>query len=260
MKDENSYLNEWINYHLKIGVEHFYIYDNESAVPVKHTLHELGLLKYATVIPIKGQSMQVKAYHRCLKSFGALSRWIAFIDIDEFIVPKSTNGNMPLFLKDFEAYGGIAINWLVFGSSGHIQKPGNSQLSSFTLRSDLDFPPNKHIKSIVQPRHVKSVSNPHAFAFKEGFFCVNENFAVVNDAFSEVSVQKIQLNHYYCRSLEEYKEKVARGRGDYAKIERKLEEFYNHDKPSNKVSDTTIGDILDHLNSHPQSDSINIVN
>lgn len=250
IKDENSYLNEWINYHLKIGVEHFYIYDNGSAVPVKDTLRELGLLQYATVVPIKGQSMQVNAYKRCLKTYGALTRWIAFIDIDEFILPKATKGNMPLFLREFEAYGGLAINWMVFGSNGHIDKPQGSQLSSFTMRSDLDFPPNKHVKSIVQPRYVKSVINPHAFRFKKGFTCVNENFEVVEDAFAPVSVQKIQLNHYYCRSLEEYKEKVARGRGDYAAIERKLEEFYNHDKPSNEIKDTAIIDIAESLSAN----------
>jgi hypothetical protein len=30
IKDENEYLQEWMDYHRKVGVSHFYIYDNNS--------------------------------------------------------------------------------------------------------------------------------------------------------------------------------------------------------------------------------------
>lgn len=260
VKDENSYLEEWMNYHLKIGVQHFFIYDNESILPIKNTLRELNLLQYATVTSIKGQSMQKKAYKRCLKTFGVLSRWIGFIDIDEFIVPKSTNGNMPLFLKNYEAYGGLGINWLIFGSGGHKQKTNQSQLMSFILRSDLEFSPNSHIKSIVQPQYVQSVVSAHAFIYKKELFCVNENFAPIDDAFSPPSVDKIQLNHYYCRSLEEYEEKIKRGRSDDATLKRKLDHFHYHDQPSNKVRDTSICDILNHLNDETKGPNIGRAN
>ncbi|KAA6439138.1 hypothetical protein FEM33_12710 [Dyadobacter flavalbus] len=46
VKDENESLEEWINYHRKIGVQQFYIYDNESKKSVKQTLQKAGLIKY----------------------------------------------------------------------------------------------------------------------------------------------------------------------------------------------------------------------
>ena len=30
-KDEGRYLREWLDYHLLAGVEHFYLYNNDSA-------------------------------------------------------------------------------------------------------------------------------------------------------------------------------------------------------------------------------------
>lgn len=244
IKDENEYLDEWMNYHLSIGVKHFFIYDNESSIAVKHTLKNLGLLQYATVIKIKGKSMQMSAYRQGLKDFRMATKWMAFIDVDEFIVPKSTNCDLPLFLKDYEVYGGLGINWLIFGSSGLKTKQNSSQISTFTLRSDINFHTNRHIKSIVQTQFVTSVDNPHYVLYKPGYFCVNENFQKINGAFSDVNINKIQINHYYCRSLEEYEQKIKRGRSDDGEIKRKLEDFHAHNEPSNCVRDTIICELF----------------
>jgi hypothetical protein len=248
IKDENAYLDEWIRYHLLIGVQHFYIYDNQSKVPVAATLQENGLAGYATVHTIKGRSKQVKAYRRCLKKYRKTSRWMAFIDTDEFILPKARGGNLVEFLKDYEAFGGLALNWQIFGSNGHISRTRKPQLESFTMRAVEQFEINKHIKCIIQPRYVKDVANSHSFHFKKGKFCVNENGKQIADTFAPVSVQKIQLNHYYCRSLEEYHEKIARGLGD-TRRERKIEEFYHHD--CNDVADTGILDLIARLTEEP---------
>jgi hypothetical protein len=242
-KDENEYLGEWINYHLKIGVEHFYLYDNGSKKSVKRMLKNLGLLQYVTIRHIRGKARQVRAYGECLKEFGSYCNWIAFIDIDEFIVPKATNGNLPLFLKEYEPYGALGVNWQVFGSNGLKNKPTKPQLESFTMRSEIDFAVNKHIKSIVQPRFVKNSQNAHFFVYIDGKYCVNENFEPIETAFSGPSVNKIQLNHYFTRSLEEFEIKMKRGIADNVR-KRTIEEFYHHDDHANKVKDTTILEIV----------------
>jgi len=35
VKDEEYYIQEWLEYHRLIGFEHFYIYDNNSEIPVE---------------------------------------------------------------------------------------------------------------------------------------------------------------------------------------------------------------------------------
>lgn len=239
VKDENDYLAEWINYHLKTGVQHFFIYDNDSSTPICDTLESLDLLKYATVIKTIGKAMQVKAYTHCLNKFGSSAQWIAFIDVDEFMVAKTTHGNLPVFLKEYEDYGGLGMSWLVFGSNGHQQKSTLPQLESFTMRAEYSFGPNRHIKNIVQPRYTEKALGAHSFAYRNGKFCVNENFNRIDGSFSDVSVSKIQLNHYYCRSFEEYEAKIQRGYGDTSK-KRTVREFFHHDKEANIVRDMTI--------------------
>lgn len=244
VKDENDYLSEWLDYHRKIGAEHFYIYDNGSKQPVKEVINSLGYADFVTVTRIPGRNMHVKAYQHCLDNFGYKSRWIAFIDMDEFIVPKKES--LPQLLEKYEEYGGLGMSWLIFGSNNHVDKPAGRQLENFTRRSETSFLANRHIKSIVQPRHVKSAYKSHCFKFKPGFSCVNEYFVPIEEALADVSVDTIQLNHYYCRSLEEYRQKVERGISD-TKRKRKLEEFHYHDNESNKVEDRTILEILDKL-------------
>lgn len=243
VKDENDYLREWLDYHRQIGAEHFYIYDNGSKQPVREVIQMLGYGELATVTDIPGQNMHVKAYQHCLDNFGYRSRWIAFIDMDEFIVPKNESASLSQLLEKYERYGGLGVSWLIFGSNGHIEKPAGSQLANFTRRSEASFPPNRHIKSIVQPRHVQSAFKSHYFKYKPGFFCVNEHFVPIEEALTDVSVDTIQLNHYYCRSLAEYRQKVDRGISD-TKRKRKLEEFHNHDAESNVVEDLTILEVL----------------
>lgn len=50
-----------------------------------------------------------------------------YVDIDEFIFfgdDITVNSNSLInFLKGYEAYGGLQINWRMFGNSGHIKRP-----------------------------------------------------------------------------------------------------------------------------------------
>lgn len=239
IKDENDYIAEWINYHQKVGVEHFYIYDNGSKIPVRETIAALNYSSIVTVVEMPGKTKQVPAYRHCLKYFGKRSQWIAFIDMDEFILPKTDDSDLRKFMQKYESYGGLGVSWLIFGSNGHTKKPAGQQLENFTMRSEFSFIANTHTKSIVQPQFVKSAFNAHSFKYLENFNCVNEHFEAIEDCFSPNSVDTIQLNHYYCRSLEEYHQKVTRGNCD-TKRARKLEAFYIHNRESNAVEDTEI--------------------
>ena len=92
MKNEGPYLKEWLDYHLLAGVEHFYLYDNESPdnqAEVAKPYVEAGLVDY---FPASGKNMQYIVYNDAIKRFKFQSRYMAFIDLDEFIYPKSRGG------------------------------------------------------------------------------------------------------------------------------------------------------------------------
>ncbi|MDO5484514.1 MAG: glycosyltransferase family 2 protein, partial [Desulfovibrionaceae bacterium] len=85
-RDETPHLREWALHHLAVGFEHIIIYDNGSREPVRDTLACLGRL--VTVLDFPEQrAPQLSAYYHCLRTYRSLSRWLAFIDIDEFILP-----------------------------------------------------------------------------------------------------------------------------------------------------------------------------
>jgi cellulose synthase/poly-beta-1,6-N-acetylglucosamine synthase-like glycosyltransferase len=121
VKDEDPYMPEWIEYHLKIGVTQFYIYNNGSQIPLTTSLKKYIDLGVVTPEVIEGVGVQTKAHAHCLEKYGSQCQWIAFIDADEFLVPKTLTGSLPDFLTAYEPYGGLAVNWLVFGSNGHIE-------------------------------------------------------------------------------------------------------------------------------------------
>jgi hypothetical protein len=43
---------------------------------------------------------------------------MAFVDVDEFLLLRDGTPDMPTLLKDYEQYGGLVVNWVMFGSSG----------------------------------------------------------------------------------------------------------------------------------------------
>jgi len=214
-KDENDYLPEWLDYHILMGVDRFFIYDNGSDTSLRESLRNYVERGWVVVIDIPGKAMQVHAYEHCLQTFGKQSRWIGFIDTDEFLVPKTTL-DLKEFLKGYEAYGGLAISSLFFGSNGHLTRPSIGQIAAYTRRTHETFQGNVLIKSIVQPEHVLMPVSPHDFAYKENYWCVNEDFLLVDGMKFSCHTEKIQLNHYFCRSQSDIDQKLARGWADYA--------------------------------------------
>jgi tetratricopeptide (TPR) repeat protein len=211
-KDENDYLEEWIDYHILLGVDRFYIYDNESRISIKKTLHKYVDKGWVVVIPIKGKAVQLHAYDHCLVNFGRNTRWIGFIDADEFIVPKTTT-HLKTFLRDYEDFGGLAISSIFFGSNGHQSRPAAGQIASYQKRTPDHFDSNRLVKCIVQPDKILLPDSPHTFVYKKGAYCVNETGYRVDEQVFPFHTDKVQLNHYFCRSIEDMEEKLQRGGG-----------------------------------------------
>ncbi|MBI9044051.1 MAG: glycosyltransferase family 92 protein [Anaerolineaceae bacterium] len=236
-RDEAEYLVEWIDYHILIGVERFYIYDNESKIPIRQTLATYIETDWVHVQEIEGHSQQLYVYDHCLKHFGKDTKWIGFIDADEFIVLKDTL-NIKDFLSRYEKFGGLAISSLFFGSNGAKRKPKEGQIKAFTYRTAGYFHENRLVKSIVQPSKVEFPDSPHGFTYKSGYYCVNEAGFVVASQMIPNSIKSIQLNHYICRSEEDLNEKMNRGVGGAGRPYL-LDRFEKVDKLSN-VEDTEI--------------------
>lgn len=229
LKNEAPYIKEWIEYHKMLGADRFYLYDNESDDNLKDVLQpyiNAGIVYYHL---IKGKGVQHSAYRDAVYKYKDQTTWMAFIDIDEFILPVEKD-SIPEFLKDYEKYSGVGINWVIFDSDDNIEKPkkhhGLVIANYFKIHSEDNIKVNRHIKTIANPREILSIGNPHFFYYKNNKLAVDENKKNIYGPFTKYHhSNKIRINHYYCKSKEEYLRKISRGRATCSSFK-----FYNENE------------------------------
>ncbi|EGJ52076.1 glycosyltransferase family 2 protein [Desulfocurvibacter africanus] len=206
-KDEDHALKEWVIYHLMIGFEAVFIYDNNSKNPVRTLLADLveEQLVYVIDWPVH-EAPQLSAYAHYINNFKAVSRWTAFIDIDEFIVPKQAS-DMRDILAAYEDYAGLAVSWMMFGSNGHVSRPSDLCINAYTNRLET----SQHVKTIAQCRYLAKPLSPHHFEYLGDHYCVNTERVPVSGAFSYYTDDVCQINHYYYKSQQDFCAKIERG-------------------------------------------------
>ena len=228
-KNEGPYFKEWIEWHRQMGVEKFYIYDNESTDETQEVLApyiQSGVVDY-TYFP--GYRRQLAAYDDCFDKHRLEARWIAFIDLDEFIVPIKDK-SIPDFLHLFENFPAVEINWLIYGSGGAKTKTPGTMMERFKCHSHPEHPLNRHVKSIVNPRRVFSMIGCHEVARLSGY-AADSHGNPIKKHFREREPQQdvIRINHYAVRSYEEFLEKQLRGRASGTQRTVKSEYFDQYD-------------------------------
>lgn len=237
-KNEAPYLREWIEFNHIVGIDHFYLYNNNSEddyLSVLQPYIELGLV---TLIDWPHNQKQMECYMACINEYASKTKWLGFIDIDEFVVPKSTN-SIYEFLKPFEKKAGaVNIYWRLFGTSGRMDRslsglvcedftvcwPKYCDIGKCFYNTAFGF--DKNSKHSVQLHHkfwanYRGMDIPPVNIYNK--ICVgNRNVANTSDF-------PIQINHYFTKSYKEYAMKRAKG-DVYFKINPHDEEyFYEHE-------------------------------
>lgn len=231
IRDDNEYLEEWLNWHVAQGVEHFYIYDHGSSEPVSEFIKTLAkdMQERVTVIWFGGKHdfAQHDAYNNCLKKYAKESRWIGFIDSDEMVRVK--NGKtLPEFLKNFEDKAGLFIGWIQYNANGQRAKKALPVRERFTKLSKYDNPSGMG-KVFLQPFCMRQMLTHNGFPV-EGYEVVDENYNHIDDGAawsSGLTTKKICVDHYYTKSYEEWLAKMARGSCD-PYFNRKYQEFFKY--------------------------------
>lgn len=252
MKNEAPYVEEWIQYHLAVGVEHFYIYDNGSTDGMADILAPYAKSGLVTYRFFPGIARQIPAYNDALQNYRNQSRYIAFIDTDEFLFPVVPGTTIPQLVDEILALdphaGGVAVNWRMFGSSHLEKKPEGGVLKNFLWRAAEDGRGNDCIKTIVDPRKVAFFNHVHYPIYCLGWHSVDENGVPVSGWSHPMdALKKIRINHYFTKSKEEWIARRSLGRADSADraTDRTMEEFYQHD--NNDLYDDSILPYAEHL-------------
>lgn len=220
IKNEAEYMPEWLEYHLLVGFEKFYIYDNESTDNIKQILQpyiDSGIVEY-TYWP--GTAMQMPAYKDCVEKHKNDTFWLAVIDIDEFVVADCKN--VATSLHDFEDCAAVVLQWLVYGDSGVVNKESGLVIERFKSHNNLDDT-SEMCKSIINPRKVE-VKTLHLPCPMVGFNAVNsigeKIIPLSNAKIQNGTYKNIHINHYIFKSREEFLIKKTKGDALSAKTPR----------------------------------------
>lgn len=224
VKDESSYLQEFIEYHKLMGVDHFYIYNNNGTDNSKDILLpyiKAGLVTYQDYPGIKVQN---NIYENAVNNYKYETKWMMIIDIDEFVLPLK-HKNIPAFLKDYDKFSEICIHWMLYGDSGQKKRKPGLVIERFTHNEGVG---NKHVKSVFNPRKVFLPRIHYSFVWGKS---VDENKQPVYSAIdNKAPVNIIRINHYVIKSWEEFINKKNRGRASSPNNELSKQFYDNHNK------------------------------
>ncbi len=245
--NEGPYLREWIEFHRLVGVEHFFLYNNRSTDNHREVLAPFVEEGFVEVHDWDVFPGQLQAYDDCLERHREDSRWIAFIDCDEFLF-SPLGRPLPEIIGEFEDFPAVAAHWATFGDSGHDTKPPGLVIENYTMRSD-DMTRNWAVKSIVDPvKTVRCGGNPHFFKYVDDALIVNEDHELLKgvkggDMWPHISWDirwdRLRLNHYVTKSKEERAAKLARPVAFNGKM-KNAAKVMERDKTIDQVRDETI--------------------
>lgn len=184
-KNEDNYIDEWMDYHLKIGVTDFFIYQNDWRYNGKF-LNDKSIHLFVRDGGAKFKQLQI--WNDFIQEYYKDFDWAAFIDIDEFIAPKN-NLTLNRFLINYSDKHSIQLHWRYFGDN-HLDKVENNNYSCIDrfLMSEKEC--NKSVKTLIN------------------FNVSKQNIKMVNhwsDPFPfDIDPKFAEIAHYRTKTKEEY--------------------------------------------------------
>lgn len=178
VKNEDSYIVQWIEYHLALGFTHFCIYDNAGSPHTRYTSAEKTsnlstLLKpyiergvvllikwpYPKYIRQYGNSGQTTAQTHSIHAFNQ-AKYIGLFDVDEYINPQKEERNIERLVDKLvgnqrENIGGIFLNCRLFFNLNDYPEGGYDFLRIPDCTPILR---TRYRKCIVIPKNVETYS------------------------------------------------------------------------------------------------------
>jgi hypothetical protein len=208
-KNENLYIREWLEFHILVGVDHFYLYDNdggdeaaqilkpyeEQGYVTRHPWIHLDGTKYDRATPFKQRNKNHQAFGHAAKTYRADFRWLMKIDIDEFLFPLDGDRIPPLLERyDRSKIKGLRIPRINFGDCGHETRPAGLLGEAYT-KHEAEYSDHKDLANSLFLSSNDRTNSAHAWGYKWWRF---------GRLVGEDEIDQMRVNHYYTKSLEEW--------------------------------------------------------
>lgn len=223
-RNETKWLREWLEYHLMIGVDHFYLFcddDKEEWGNVSSILNSFDdkVLDYWLTHHFpewpRDQNFQVRPIKYLLETHAHETKWLCVLDLDEFIYSTWNNGAYDFIYPVLHAYEkshikGLHIPVCTFGTSGISYTQNMLQTEVFIKRGKDNCFANRTAKNFYRPELIKDqFLHPKKEQAHNGMY--NTDFLPDPPGKIIRPSNILRVNHYATRSLEDWQQKVARG-------------------------------------------------
>jgi len=213
LKDEAPNMEEWLCHHLAIGVDHFFLYDNGSTDDLHEVLRPYANHGIVTTVYFPMRGLQRDANNHAVRFFGSTTEWLAYVDIDEFLVPENDE-SIGSVMQRFGDAEQVLVSRKEFCYGGHRTPPGGLVTEAYREYSqDVPRMGTSAIlaKPIVRPSGVVRVGVHNAITLHGR--TVNTAGRPTSEeatAIEDPSYSNLQMNHYFTKSLSEFQAKRSR--------------------------------------------------
>ena len=218
VRDEHHIL-EWAIHHLNLGFTRIHIFDHLSIKPVKEIIKENIPNITIERLESKFANKSGLIIQSCKYSIKNGYDWMLYLDGDEFLVLREDE-NVESFLKKYENYQQVGINWLMFGSNHHekLPYPNSTMIETYIKCNSLI---DQHTKAFVRPNSVIGCGHPHIYKVKNPNLSVASTYDKLESPFyinpkgMEIDKFNSYIAHFYYQSYDTYiKRKMSRERDD----------------------------------------------
>ena len=217
-RQEEKYFKEWIKYHLALGIEHIFIYDNNDISDkgkLKAFLRGVLSAEYFSkleIIPWHEPMLfqQFEALKDCVTKNKHDIKWLFSIDLDEFFHLEKP---MSEFLKEFDYASQVYFSWESIGADGQLHYEDRPVQERF--KKTFNCKDGGQGKVMFRPERLKHFKI-HSVELLQGktVNVQHKEPEVLPDSFNPI-YQTAWVKHYFTKSLEEWNEKMRRSCADH---------------------------------------------
>lgn len=219
IKNEQQDIASWISWHIALGIDKLFIFDDHSTDGtyeiIKATTNIYNIELHQTQpheIPYFFDRQRDAYFKACKMAEEQGFEWIAFLDGDEY-VSLEADQTIQDYLCKFNDFNGIALNWKIYGSSKRVFKTKLPTYEAFTHHCSPDLSDCTLIKSFIRPSaYTYHYTDPHHFHLNDEKYAdaLGNAFEWTGNATKQILWQGAHINHYICRSMEHYIQRIKR--------------------------------------------------
>jgi len=258
-KNEAPFFKEWIEFHHLVGVDHFYLYNNNSEDDFREVLEPYIARGWVTLVDWPRNQDQIGAYRDFYENYRGETQWACFLDLDEFIVPRE-HTDLRTWIRTMDRFPVIVVYWQMFGTSGLLRHdPSRYVIEQYTVCWDRLYHVGKcfvntdyaiarydatthHMTTVLLPLAGSSlyyrIGPVNAFRRFVASFDRPGRMALGTER--EYRRRPIQINHYWSKAWDLYECKRQMTDVYFKENPKKdLAYFYKHEH-QNKTTDHSI--------------------